>query len=55
MTINEAINQLKTFESKHISTDIHFFSKDYEAIQFAIVAMELLRDIYKGAINKDLL
>lgn len=55
MTIDRAINQLKTFEPKHINTDIHFFDTDYEAIQFAIVAMELLRDIYKGAINKDLL
>lgn len=49
MTINEAINQLKTFEPKHIGQDIEFYEKDYEAIHFAVLAMELLKEIYEGA------
>lgn len=46
MTINEAITQLKTFEGREI---VEFYEEDYEAIQFAVLAMELLKEIYKGA------
>ena len=49
MTINEAINQLKTFEPNYIGHEVEFYEEDYEAIHFAVLAMELLKEIYEGA------